>query len=123
MTPGVVSRGMGVTLTPKSLTGPPPGQPAAESSTGSPQTVEELRQRLLAMPLPPHKAGRRPYPTTTMLGRLMRLRNLMIRDVLQWDGAPNNRQMTEYLAGRVRVPPQHRAVLAAGLGVDPRLLG
>lgn len=78
--------------------------------------------KLFALPLPPHPhRGSRPYPIHTPLGRLMRLRNLMIRDVTKHPGAPNERVMTELLAGRREVR-NYRVPLAKILGVDPRVL-
>lgn len=77
--------------------------------------------KLFALPLPPpHNEGRL-YPTHTPLGRVMRLRSLMIRDVTKQDGAPNERVMTEMLAGR-RTVGKYRVPLAKILQVDPRVL-
>lgn len=86
-----------------------------------------MRAYIFSLPVPPNPMKERggygrAYPTHTILGRLMRLRGLMIRDVCEWDGAPSDRTMTEYLAGRVGITKRHRGVLAKGLGVDARVL-
>lgn len=77
--------------------------------------------KLFDLPVPPPPASRT-YPIDTPLGRLMRLRKLKVRDVEKWDGAPNYRILSDYLAGRTRIQPHHRVALARGLGVDARIL-
>lgn len=76
---------------------------------------------LFSLPLPPYPPGRREYPAHTPLGRIMRLKGLMIRDIERMDGAPNQRKMSDYLAGRSRISDHHRRALARGLGVDARI--
>ncbi len=78
--------------------------------------------RLFDLPIPPRPTRGREFPIHTPLGRIMRLKHLRIRDVTRWEGAPNERLMTDYLAGRQRLPATHRGALARGLGVDGRLL-
>lgn len=83
---------------------------------------DAVLRRLFSLPVPPTAWGRKPYPIHTPLGRLMRVKNLMIQDVQKWDGAPNHRVMSDYLAGRKPIAVHHRAALARGLGVDQRVL-
>ena len=90
-------------------------------------TVDQFdRARLLAqlfsLPLPPKKHGRRPFPTHTPLGYIIRLKDLSLHEVSQMPGCPYSRTMTEYVAGRKVLSPEHRRALARALGVDPRIL-
>lgn len=82
-------------------------------------------EALFALPLPPApRAGTRStrtYPVNTPLGRIMRLRGMMIRDLTKLEGVPNERVMTELLAGRQSVD-HYRHGLARALQVDPRVL-
>src|SRR5688572_10530117 len=61
--------------------------------------LTDLRAALFAAPLPPNPTGTRTYPTTTALGRIMRLRGLSINAVAKVPNGPNARQLTDILAG------------------------
>lgn len=100
------------TIVPKSM---------PQSSTGE-FDREAVLERLFALPIPPHRWGRRDYPIHTPLGRVMRVKEMLIRQVSAMPGCPNERRMSDYLAGRREIAPHHRGHLAAALGVDPRVL-
>lgn len=80
-----------------------------------------MLEALFALPLPPPPKSFRTYPVDTPLGRIMRLRGMMVRDVTKLDGTPNERVMTELLAGRTPID-HYRHGLARALQVDPRVL-
>lgn len=84
-------------------------------------SIDEIRARIFALPVPPLPSPRRTYPIDTVLGRLMRLKGLKIRDVVRWDGCPDERKMCDILAGRAPIA-SYRVPLARGLGVDPEIL-
>jgi hypothetical protein len=85
-------------------------------------TPEFLRAALFAMPLPPNPTGTRTYPTTTALGRIMRLRGLSINEVAKVEGGPSARQIGDALAQRRELSGDHKRALSVGLGIDARLL-
>lgn len=78
---------------------------------------------LFALPLPPNPTGTRTYSTTTVLGRIMRLRGLSIGDVAKIPNGPTARQISDNLRGVRGLSDEHKAAVAKGLGVDRRLLG
>lgn len=84
-------------------------------------TIDEMRARIFALPLPPIPVGKRSYPVTTVTGRLMRLKKMKVLDLVRHEGCPTERKMTEILAGRCEVG-QYRVPIARALGVDPELL-
>lgn len=108
--------GMAAAMTPKAVGTTTP------STATSPFDRVRVLERLFALPLPPHRKGRRPYPVDTPLGRVMRVKDLMIREVAAMPDCPNERLISDYLAGRREIADHHRAALARGLGVDPRIL-
>lgn len=79
-----------------------------------------LLAKLFSLPLPP-APWMRQYPIHTPLGRIMRLRMLMVRDVDRMEGCPNYRVLSDYLADRKPVRADHRVALARALDVDPRI--
>lgn len=64
----------------------------------------------------------RKYPTDTNLGKLMAYLD-MTKKELAFESDVNERTLTEYLAGRQKISPDHRARIARALDIDPRLLG
>jgi hypothetical protein len=83
---------------------------------------EALLAKLFALPVPPQGRGHRRFPTHTPLGRIMRLRELSVRQVSAMSpDVPHVRTMTEYLAGRKAIRGEHRRALAKALGVDARV--
>lgn len=86
----------------------------------------QMLERLFALPLPPRPAddhgGGRPYPITTPLGRIMRLKGLKVQEVGLMPDCPNYRVLSDYLAKRKPISPRHRGALAKALGVDSRIL-
>jgi hypothetical protein len=98
-----------------------PKGPRAQPVTDEP-SVAELRAALFAMPLPPNPTGTRTYPTTTALGRIMRLRGLSINEVAKVEGGPSARQIGDALAQRRELSGDHKRALSVGLGIDARLL-
>lgn len=83
---------------------------------------DAILEALFALPIPPSPAGgRRSYPIHTPLGRIMRLQCKQKRHMVAFPGTPNERALTEMLAGR-RDVGNYRVPLAGALGVDPRLL-
>lgn len=83
---------------------------------------DALLAKLFALPIPPQQHRTKPYPIHTPLGRIMRVKGLLIRDVDRMPNCPNQRVLCDYLAGRKPIAPHHRGALARGLGVDVRLL-
>lgn len=80
-----------------------------------------LLAKLYAVPLPPHKGGRRPHADHTPLGRIMRLRGITVNEISAGAGCPNYRVLSDYLADRKPIPPHHRVALARFLKVDGRI--
>lgn len=91
------------------------------TGTGTVVDIESLRAQLFSIPVPPSPGRGRPYATTTTLGRIMRLRGLTVNEVAKVENGPSARQLSEYLAGKP-MTGEHVQALAAGLGVDARLL-
>lgn len=85
---------------------------------------DRLLRELFSLPVPPqNRKGRKPHPIHLPLGRIMALKDITPRELCAMNmDMPNTRVLTEYLAGRKPISPKHRVVLAAGLGVDARLL-
>lgn len=84
--------------------------------------VAEMIERLFALPLPPNPTQTRTYPTTTVLGRIMRLRGLSINEVAKIPNGPSARQLGDHLGGKRMLSREKRQAIARGLGIDGRLL-
>lgn len=99
----------------------PRAQQAADEAEAPAVDIAEIRAQLLAMPVPPQPQGR-PYSTTTVLGRVMRLRRLTVNDVAKVPGGPAARQISDVLNGNRTLSNDEKRALAKGLGIDVRLL-
>lgn len=86
---------------------------------------DAILERLFSLPLPPQTNGQntggRNYAIHTPLGRIMRLREVLVNDLARMDGCPNARLLCDYLAGRREITPAHRGALARALRVDARV--
>lgn len=77
---------------------------------------------LFSLPVPPIAKGGKRYPINTPLGRIMRIKGFSVRQTSEGKDCPHERTLSDYLAGRSRMPMQHRRALAEHLGVDARVL-
>lgn len=82
---------------------------------------DRLLRALFTLPVPPPLTTNKCYPITTPLGRLMRHRQLLVRELAAKSGV-DARYLSDYLASRRPIPERHRVMLAEVLGVDARLL-
>lgn len=85
-------------------------------------TVDEMREVLFALPLPPSPTRTRAFSTDTTLGRILRLRGMSLVATSKLPGAPSARQLSDALNGIRALSREHKDALARGLGVDRRLL-